>query len=230
MKKVLLIVLLLVLGAVGVVTYKGYQLLKTGGFGTTAVRGSGNVVTEARTVGPFTSVDLSGIGNAFIVRGGTPGLSVKADDNLLPLLISEVRDGTLHLSIKDGTSIGAGHVEYRVTAGDLREIDVSGAANLQASGVAGAALTVEVSGAAQARLSGRADKLTASVSGAGELDAAALAAKRATVTASGAASVSVNVSDALDAHASGAGSVHYLGTPKLTTDISGAGSVAPARR
>jgi hypothetical protein len=239
MKKVLLIVVVLALGAGGVVAYRGYELLRTfgcigncnnGNGGATAVRGSGRIVTEARTVGPFTSIHLGGIGSASIARTGTTGLSISADDNLIPLIMSEVKDGALYLSIKNAVSIRAGHVEYRVTVGDLREVDVSGAADLQAADLAGAALAVTVSGAGQARLSGRTDDLTAGVSGAGSLDAAALDAKRATIAASGSGSVLVNASDMLDASASGAGNVRYLGGPKLATHVSGAGSVRQARQ
>ena len=228
MKKVLLIVLVLVLGAGGVAAYRGYEFFQT--VVATAVRGSGKITTEARAVGSFTSIHLAGVGSASIERTGTTGLSISADDNLLPLITSEVKDGTLHLSIKSGASISSAHVEYRVTVGDLREIHVAGSASLRADDLVGAVLAVEVSGAGRVRLSGRTEALTVAVSGAGSLDATALNAKRATVETSGAGSVSVNVSDTLDARASGAGSVRYVGEPKLTSHVSGAGSIRQARQ
>ena len=229
MKKVLLIVLALAaLGAGGVVAYRGYEFFTT--LVANAVRGSGKITTETRTVGPFTSVRLSGVGSASIARTGTPGVSISADDNLMQFIRSEVKDGTLYLGIKSGTSVHSAHVEYRVTLGDLRAVGVSGATSLRADDLAGAAFAVTVSGAGRVRLSGRIDDLKVDASGAGSLDAAALIAKRAKVEASGAGSVVVNVSDTLDARASGAGSVRYVGEPKLTSHVSGAGSIRESRQ
>jgi hypothetical protein len=228
MKKVLLIVLALALGAAAVAAYRGYEFFET--IATNAVRGSGQITTQTRAVESFTSIHLDGVGSASIERSGTPGLSISCDDNLLQLITSEVKDGTLYLSIKRGTSINAAHVEYRVTVGDLREVHVSGSSSLQAADLAGAALAVKVSGAGRVRLSGRTEDLNVAVSGAGSLDAAALNAKRATVEASGAGSAFVNVSDTLDARASGAGDVRYVGAPKLASHVSGAGSIRQARQ
>ena len=228
MKKVLLIVLALVLGVAGVTAYRGYEFFKA--IVATAVHGSGKITTETRTVGPFTSIRLSGVGSAVIERTGTPGLSISADDNLMQLITSEVKDGTLYLGFKSDTVISSAHIEYRVTVGDLRDVHVSGAASLRADDLVGAALAVTVSGAGRVRLSGRIDDLKADASGAGSLDAAALTAKRATVEASGAGSVFVNAGDTLDATASGAGSVRYVGAPKVTSHVSGAGSIQEGRQ
>ncbi|HLH90820.1 MAG TPA: head GIN domain-containing protein [Xanthobacteraceae bacterium] len=228
MKKVVFIVLALVIGVGGLVAYKGYELFKS--IAANAVRGSGKITTETRNVGSFTSVRISGVGSAVIERTGTPGLSISADDNLLPLITSDVKDGTLSLGFKSGTIISSASIEYRVTVGDLREVHVSGATGLRADDLAGSALAVTVSGAGRVRLSGRIDDLEVDVSGAGSLDAAALTARHVTVEASGAGNVSVNASDTLDAKASGAGTVRYVGAPKLTSHVSGAGSIREGRQ
>jgi hypothetical protein len=178
-------------------------------------------------VGAFNAIDLRGIGHASIARTGTPSLSISADDNLLPLIVSEVKDGILHLSFKNGTNVSSSKIEYRITVADLGNIDLSGAATLQAAGLDGKTLTITLSGASRATISGRADSLTADVSGASGLNAAALQVKRANVEASGASQISVNVSDALDADASGASNIRYQGRPRLTSNTSGAGTVRP---
>ena len=227
MKKVLLIVLALVLGAGGVIAYRGYEFFKA--VVATTVRGSGQITTETRAMGSFTAIRLSGVGTATVERTGTPGLSISGDDNLLPLITSEVKDGTLHLSTKVAPA-STQPKWVRVTVGALREIHVAGSASLRADDLVGAVIAVEGSGAGRVRLSGRTEALTVAVSGAGSLDATALNAKRAIVETSGAGSVSVNVSDTLDARASGAGSVRYVGEPKLTSHVSGAGSIRQARQ
>jgi hypothetical protein len=61
------------------------------------VQGSGNVVSETRTVSGFNSVELSGDGKLEIEQTGTESLTVTADDNILKLLKSEVSAGRLVL-------------------------------------------------------------------------------------------------------------------------------------
>jgi Putative auto-transporter adhesin, head GIN domain len=191
---------------------------------TNTIRGSGNVTTEARPVGKFTAIRLSGVGQLVVERGEAESLTVTVDDNLAPLFLSEVRDGTLYLSVERGKRPSRSAV-YKVTVSDLRDVEVSGAGSMEATGLDGETLSISISGAGSAKASGRADNLRLSVSGAGSLNAARLQARRATAVVSGAGDVTVSASDDLDARVSGAGAIRYIGSPRLTSQVSGAGSI-----
>src|SRR5689334_23383520 len=96
------------------------------------VRGSANVITEQRQVSGFTEVELTIGAKLVIEQDGVEALSIEAEDNIAPLVKSEVsgnrltignRDGSiisntrpikLHLSVKDLTYIG------NTGAGDVR--------------------------------------------------------------------------------------------------------------
>ncbi len=54
--------------------------------------GSGTAKTETRPVAGFTSIELAGTGDVQVKQTGTESLTVTADDNLLPLLTTEVVD------------------------------------------------------------------------------------------------------------------------------------------
>ena len=69
------------------------------------VTGSGKSATEEREVGPVTEVALSGIGNLTIRQGDTPGLTVTADDNILPLIETETSGKKLTIRTKSGFSL-----------------------------------------------------------------------------------------------------------------------------
>jgi hypothetical protein len=194
-----------------------------------AVEGSGNLKTETRPVSKFTAIDLSGIGQLILERTGTESLTVTADDNLLPLFKSEVKTGTLSLFTESGKRPSRRAV-YKVSVAELKKIDVSGAASIEATRLEGDRLAIDISGAATGNLAGRVDELKISVSGAGSFDAAALQAKRAEVSVSGAGKVIVNASDELHASVSGAGTILYIGSPKLTTEVSGVGSIKQLRQ
>jgi Putative auto-transporter adhesin, head GIN domain len=199
--------------------------------GGPVIKGSGTAKTESRTVAPFTAIRMEIGGRAEIERtpGSSPGaaasLAVTADDNLLGLLTTEVKDGTLILGTEKGKSLAGKMPVYKITVADLRSLELKGSGEADAGKLDSNALSVAVAGSSAAKLAGRADELTIAVSGSAACNAGALTAKRATVSVSGSGDVTVNASEALDAKVSGSGSVHYLGAPKLTKAVSGSGSI-----
>ena len=193
--------------------------------GGPTINGSGTLKTEARPVDKFAAIRLGVGGNLVIERTGTESLTVTADDNLVSLFTSQVKDGTLDLSVAKGKSLSGKQPVYKVTVGDLRELDVRGSGSIDATKLDGDALSVSIAGSGTANLAGRADDLTVSISGSGSLNAAELKAKRAKVVVSGSGELTVNASDELDAKVSGSGSIRYIGSPKLTSNVSGSGSI-----
>lgn len=190
------------------------------------INGSGTSKTEARPVGKFTAVNLSGVGAQVVIeRAGTESLEVTADDNLVSLFTSEVRDGTLYLSVEKGKSISGKRPVYKATVSDLRAVDLGGSGSVDATKLDGDVLSTSVSGSGDAKLAGRIDDLTISVSGSGSVNAAELKAKRAKVVVSGSGELTVNASDELDAKVTGSGSIWYIGSPKVTSSIVGSGSI-----
>lgn len=188
------------------------------------IKGSGNVITENRPVDRFTAIEVSGTGRLVVERTGTESLTVTADDNLISMFTSEVKNGTLYLSVAKGKR-PSGSPTYRVTLSELRGLDISGAGSIEATKLDGDALSISISGAGSGNIAGRVDDLRISISGAGSFNAAELKAKRAKVTVSGAGNVTVNASDELDATVSGVGTIWYIGSPKLTSKVSGMGSI-----
>lgn len=215
---------------------------------TERVNGSGVAATEPRPVGGITRVELAGVGELVVTRSDRPGLTVTADDNLLPLL-ETVSDGkTLTLRVADGVSLtshtpivyrlsvpslerltvtGAGSATADGLAGDELEVRVSGAGNVALAGLDVQNLKVNLSGAGNTALSGSARSLAVKVSGAGKVKAADLKAGAVDANVSGAGGVTVWAADTLKAKVSGAGGVKYKGTPAVERKVSGAGNVSP---
>jgi putative autotransporter adhesin-like protein len=190
------------------------------------IKGSGTPKTETRTVTPFTAIRLTEhAGRLEIERTGSESLSVTADDNLVGKFTSEVKNGTLYLSLAKGNTLNGKRPLYKITVNDLRAIDVEGAASLEATKLDGDALSISIEGAAAGNVAGRADELTISLAGAGTFNAADLKAKRGKVSVAGAGVVTVNVSDELEANVDGVGIVWYIGDPKLKSNVSGLGAV-----
>ena len=190
------------------------------------IKGSGTLATEVRPVDKFTAIRLSDVGGELVIeQTGVESLTVTADDNLISLFTSEVKDGALQLSVAKGKSFSGKRPTYKITVRDLRELAVSGAGKIDATRLDGDALSISISGAGSGSIAGRVDDLAVAISGAGSFGAAELKAKRAKVVVSGAGQVTVNVSDELDARVSGVGAIWYIGSPKLISNVSGVGTI-----
>jgi hypothetical protein len=189
------------------------------------VKGSGNIATETRQVSDFTAIDVGGIFNVEATAGREYAVSVEADDNLLPLIKTEVRRGVLHISTEERIK-SSSKITVRVSAPNFEAIDTSGVARVEVSGVSNNSLKLESSGASKVLVSGETTALEAKTSGASKVDAESLRSVDAAVKASGASKVRVVVSGRLTASASGAGKVLYGGSPtNVEKRTSGAGKV-----
>ena len=198
--------------------------MTTGGEGL-KIEGSGVMKTEVRPLEPFTSIVLTDVEESLLIieRTGEESLTVTAEENLLAMFTSEVKDGVLYLTFKKGNSFHGKRPTYKVTVKDLRHIHVQGGVVIEASKLESEKLSIVIEGAAGGNLSGRVDDLTIEIKGAGLLSAGELKAKRAKVSVQGAGQVTVNATDELDAEVKGAGIIWYIGAPKLKSNVDGLG-------
>ena len=197
-----------------------------GGCSSNGIKGSGNVVSETRSVSGVNVVELSGDTQLDIEQTGTESLTITADDNILPLLKSEVRDGRLRLGVETGYSPDAEQrVRYKLTVKDLNEIGLSGDGRVEAKNIATNRLKVSISGDGVIRAAGTAESQDISISGDGTYEGADLSSKSAEAHISGDGRSVVAVSGELKVNISGDGTVEYIGDPAVTKNISGDGSV-----
>jgi Putative auto-transporter adhesin, head GIN domain len=190
------------------------------------VSGSGNVVTEKRDLAGFKSVEVGGTFEVEITAQKDFSVTVEADDNLIPLIRTEVNGGTLRIEADKRLS-SKNPIRVRIFAPDIEKLDVSGVANVTLGDLKNHALSLESSGASKVKIAGETAKLTVDVSGATKIDAADLKAVDAEIDASGASHVDVNVSGELRADGSGASKITYTGTPaNIVKTTSGASHVS----
>ncbi len=193
------------------------------------VVGSGHVISESRTVPSFTGVELQGSADVKVVPGRAQSVVVEADDNIVPLIETTVRSGTLVISNKPNTNImSPNHIRVTVTMNNPSRVVLGGSGDMNVSGVSGPDLTVELSGSGGVTVTGTADQVTIALPGSGNINCEALRAKSATVTIMGSGTVTVYASVSLDGTIMGSGTIHYAGNPpQVTKHISGSGTIAP---
>jgi hypothetical protein len=211
-------------------------------------RGSGNVIMETRQVSDFGAIRVEYPARVLIRQGTKESLEIEAEDNLLPNLKTEVRNGRLEIFyrrengkhvnptktpritivVKDLSDVGfssAGELIIEKLKTDNLDVSLSGAGNLNLDDIEVKGLQVSLSGAGSMSASGTADDLDLSISGFGDFKGADLHDKNAQVSISGAGSATVWVDEDLNAEISGAGSVSYYGSASVSRRISGVGGV-----
>jgi hypothetical protein len=190
------------------------------------VKGSGVRKTETRDVASFKSIESDGAYEIEVNCQKPLSLQVEGDDNILPLVKTDVRDGVLYI-----TNLQPYHtrqpVVLRIAAPNIERIVSNGAGNFNVSNLKNDAFELHSTGATSFNANGQTKSIRIESSGAGKINAGELRAEKANVSISGAASVDVFASDQLDVNLSGVGHVSYSGNPKtVNKNISGLGAVS----
>lgn len=188
-------------------------------------KGSDNVKTESREVSGFTTIDVSGAFEVEITAQKEFSLEVEADDNLLPLIRTEVDGDTL--VIKSEKSFKSNNpLKVRISAPDISGLELSGASKVNLVNLNNDSLSLDSSGASKIKIEGTTGNFDIEMSGASRLDSENLKAENVFVESSGASNLNVFVTNVLKANLSGATNVTYSGNPKsIDKKTSGASSV-----
>lgn len=194
----------------------------------TKVKGSGVADTQQRSVGKFSRLNVSSAIHANVTVGGAQKIVVTADDNIVPLIKTEVRKKTLYLSLEPRTSINTTTgMEVSVTVPELSAINCSGATQVNVKSLSGDTFFVDASGAARIQLEGAITRLELDASGSAKIDAKKAKTESVKVDASGAAKIQVFATGSVAGGASGAANIQVSGGPHTTKiDRSGASKVS----
>jgi len=207
-------------------------------------RGNGQVVEESRKVtDEFTAVYASEGLDVFVTQGNTFSINVEADENIIDLIGTDIRDGRLKVHAIE--NIGRATKKVYVTLPEVTSLHTSSGADLIAQNTikttkieldasSGSDLEIEVdadevtantSSGADIKLSGRTNVLYADASSGSDIKARSLMAKRCTADASSGADISINVSESLMADASSGADISYTGDASVQKKKSVSGSV-----
>lgn len=193
---------------------------------SSAVQGSGIAATQTRSLASFTTVDLTGANNVTVHVGGKQAVVVRADDNLIGLITTEVRAGRLAIGTS-GSLSAESPMSVDISVPTLRAVAITGSGVVSVDGIRGAHFTVQLPGSGLLRASGGIDRLDARLSGSGDLQLQNLVAHHATALVTGSGRLEVNATKTLDASVTGSGAIFYTGNPRtVTKSVTGAGVIA----
>jgi len=188
--------------------------------------GSGHAVSVLHKTGRFSVVEVAGAANAVVRVGPKTRVVVRGDDNIVPLVRTEVSGGRLVISER-GSYTTELPLTVTVSTPTLTALRLAGAGNVAVYGVGARTFDASLDGAGRFDLRGTAESLGLHLGGAGILDARNLVAQTVQADVSGTGTVHVTARRLLDARVSGAGSIVFYGRPRrLLTNVSGTGTVS----
>lgn len=214
------------------------------------VHGNGNIKSETRNTGHFSSVDVSNNINLHIKQDSNWSVRVETDENLLEFIQVSENGDLLRVDVRDHYNLdpsrtidvfvsapqfkglaasGASEImsDSRIECTNAMDIDVSGASSITLD-LKAPRIKAGLSGASKATLRGETKDVSIHGSGASEFRCFELMAENTDVDVSGASNADVFASVNLKAEASGASNIRYKGSPAVSSNTSGAGNVAKA--
>ena len=215
--------------------------------GFTGIKGNRNVVSEDRTISDnFDEIKVQQGIQLFITQDNTTEIKVEADENIIDLLITEVKDNELKIYFEKNVNRAKARNVFLSTA-TIKKIKASSGASVKSENtfqvasldldassgssikfyVSADDVTTETSSGANIKVYGKSKSFSGKASSGSSIDADELEAIDAYAKASSGANINVNVTGKLTAKASSGVDIDYEGSPTdINKDTSSGGSVS----
>jgi carbon monoxide dehydrogenase subunit G len=225
--------------------------LLVSGWAAARTVGSGHLQSETRSVADFDAIAVADSIDLVVRQGKQEGLTLDADDNLLPLIETVVENRgqghTLVIRLRRGESITTRQpMRATVDVVQLQRLSLSGSGDAQVAPLKTPALRLSIAGSGDARLesltaetlevrvagsgdvqaSGTAGQVKLSIAGSGDVNLASLQADDVTISIAGSGDAQVTANKSLGVSIAGSGDVRWGGqATALRSSIAGSGAV-----
>jgi hypothetical protein len=206
---------------------------------------------EERKLDQFNRIEVSGSFDLVLTQGDEETAVIELSSVNNELVITEVEDNTLNISLKKGARYSKGPaVRITIIYKELKSLYNAGSSSIvcqseitgesfefknSGSGLAKipmlkvAALSVEISGSGGVDMGGTANEQEIRINGSGNINGFDLISEVSKIHITGSGDAQVHVKERLDAKLIGSGSVRYKGTVKApSVSVLGSGSVKRA--
>ena len=191
------------------------------------VKGSGNVITENRDATEnFSKLTARGSVNVFLKKGDEQKIAIEAEDNILPLVIVEIKNGEL-IARTEGSMRTKKGVDIHITYKDLLSITSSGSTDVKvASTLSGKSISLSSSGSSDLIVDSIDTKdLEVKSSGSSDILIKQVLTNNLVASLSGASDVRITgITTNLKASTSGSSDLYAGELSATTADLSSSGS------
>lgn len=183
-------------------------------------------VSEVRDLSEFSRIVIESSADVNVEVGGTQRVEVFADDDKISRVETEVRGGTLYISIKDGKWWRNSHVNLDIQVKSLNGIEIDGSGDISVVNVDSNDFEIEIDGSGDVDLEGKCGALTINVDGSGDINSKEMKCASASIDINGSGDVDVYASESIVLDINGSGDIKVYGDPdKVRPTISGSGDL-----
>ena len=212
------------------------------------VVGSSNIISQEKQLSAYDRIEVLGSYDVIFTDGEVGKIRIKAPDNILPLIQTEVSDGLLKIGTgKNKHRVKQPIIIYVPVDSRLKQVDIRGSADIYTeksletkalevdvygSGdvrlqVDASSLALKIDGSGDIRVGGKTDNLSININGSGDVEVPNLKAEKAVININGSGGVSAYVTENVDISIAGSGDVTIKGNPKkIKQKINGSGRVS----
>jgi hypothetical protein len=192
----------------------------------TSVRGNGKLSSQIHQLQHFTNVVVSGaIRLNLILSSEEVKASVIADENVLPLILTEVVDDILHIYSQDAFTTKSQPI-VNLAAPAVLQVISSGSSEVTILETNQAEISISASGSGNITATGKANAVKLDVSGSGNIHCVSLEADDLEAKISGAGSIKATAKSRASLKVSGSGTIQVWGSPaSVQSKRSGNGSI-----
>lgn len=194
----------------------------------TSIRGSGNTVSDTRTVPEFTRVEAKGSSDVEIKKGTQQRVEIRGYENLVPIYETRVTNGILVLKFKnDYYNVRNNNIKVFIEVPTLEMGTLDGSGKMLVNDVTGADLTVSINGSGDININNCTYTNTfLRINGSGNLLAANSTSVNADAKIVGSGKIDVRCTAKLKATIDGSGDINYWGSPAVVeSEIRGSGNI-----
>lgn len=211
------------------------------------IQGNGNVKKEDRNVSNTERIKSFGSFDIDIVQGSTPGVTIEADDNLIPYIVTESKDGALEIRTREHFRLRSDNkIKVTVTTDDLEQVEIAGSGNVKGIGkftgrdhlkigIAGSGdmdlsvntpkIDADIAGSGNITLSGETRDTKIEIAGIGNYHAENLKSENVEIHIAGSGNAEVFAENSLSIDIAGSGDVNYRGNASVKQSIAGSGKI-----
>ena len=211
------------------------------------VQGNDNLKSEDRDVSATSRIESAGSFDVTIVQGAPFAVKVEADENLLPYIVTEIRDGRLSIHPREHYNLRSSHrIRVTITTNKLTEAIIAGSGNINGEGkfTGGDDLTLKIAGSGSIMLNVNTPEITSKIAGSGDIEltgetksanieiagdgnykAENLMTETTEIHIAGSGDTRVFAENKLEIHIAGSGSVYYRGNATIEKHVAGSGDI-----
>ena len=189
------------------------------------IDGNKKIQNQTRNLSAFNQLHVKLSADIEVIFANTPKIIITAEENILPIIQSSVKNGHLTLQTNENYWTTKG-IKIKIYTTQLNRITINGSADVTMNRINQEKLDLLITGTGDINVTGRVGELTAIIDGSGDMRLANLKSHSAIARISGSGDINVYATDNLIAEITGSGDINYRGNPRsLQKSIRGSGDI-----